>query len=359
MNFHRFRSRSHRIIVLSALMLWVTSPASLAEISEKYQSQWNDPEVKKIIDDNIDTYRKGHLALEFLTPNGEPVSHAQIKAVQTDHEFLFGCNLFYLKGYDSDGMNQKYEEAFVHLFNFATMPFYWSDLEPAPGQIRFQKNSPPIFRRPPPDLLLEFGFKHNLTLKGHPLIWHAYYPDWLPDDQSQVEAYASKRFAEIAARYSRHVKIWDVVNESLVRNMDAALPRDYVPWTFQEVDRWFPDDNIMMINEVTSKSHEYHKSETQYYLQIKNLIERRIRLDGIGFQFHVFSEGGYNNILAGDVFTPKTLMKVHELYREFDLPLYITEITIPSLGEGGREDQAEVVKNFYRLWVSTPNMAGI
>ncbi len=356
--FYPFKPVLHIVLITSAI-LSISSISSYAEVSEKYETLWNDPELNQTIDNNIDTYRKGHLALEIVTEDGKPVTNAKIKAAQTGHEFLFGCNLFFLKGFDSDEMNQKYEETFVNLFNFATMPFYWSDLEPEPGNIRFQKDSPPIFRRPPPDVLLEFGFKHNLTLKGHPLIWHAWYPDWMPDDQAEVEAYARKRFAEIAARYSQHIKIWDVVNESLVRGMNITLPRDYVPWTFQEVDRWFSDDNIMMINEVTSKSHEYHKSETQYYLQIKNLIARGIRVDGIGYQFHIFSEGGLKNVLAGNAFTPQTLMQVYELYREFKLPLYVTEITIPSLGEVGEEDQAELVKNFYRLWFSTPNMAGI
>ncbi len=345
-------------VFVSIVMSSFSLPCS-AELSEQYKALWNDLELNQTIENNIDAYRKGHLALKFVTEDGRPVTDAKIKAIQTGHEFLFGCNLFFLKGFDSDEMNKKYEEAFVNLFNFATMPFYWSDLEPEPGKIRFQKNSPPIFRRPPPDLLLEFGFKHNLTLKGHPLIWHAWYPDWLPNDQAQVERYAQKRFSEIAARYSQHIKIWDVVNESLVRPMNVTLPRDYVPWSFKQAEKVFPDDNVLMINEVTSVSHQYNKSETKYYLQIKNLIAQNIRLNGIGFQFHIFSENGMKNVAAGKDFTPKNMMQVYDLYREFDLPLYITEITIPSLGETGDEEQAEVVKNFYRLWFSTPNMAGI
>ena len=31
--------------------------------------------------------------------------------------------------------NRAYEEAFLQLFNFATVPFYWDDLEPEPGQV--------------------------------------------------------------------------------------------------------------------------------------------------------------------------------------------------------------------------------
>ena len=42
-----------------------------------------------------------------------------------------------------------------------------------------------------------------------------------------------------------------------------------------------------------------------------------------------------------------------------ELPLYITEITIPGKGENGSVLQGKIVENLYRLWFSTPNMAGI
>jgi hypothetical protein len=37
----------------------------------------------------------------------------------------------------------------------------------------------------------------------------------------------------------------------------------------------------------------------------------------------------------------------------------MTEITIPGNGEKGSEYQKEIVENLYRLWFSTPKMAGI
>ncbi len=69
---------------------------------------------------------------------------------QVRHEFLFGSNIFMLNGYDTPEKNRRYEAVFTQLFNFASAPFYWRDLEPERGKVRFAGNSPAIYRRPHP-----------------------------------------------------------------------------------------------------------------------------------------------------------------------------------------------------------------
>jgi GH35 family endo-1,4-beta-xylanase len=101
------------------------------------------------------------------------------------------------------------------LFNFATVPFYWEGTEPKQGELRYAEGSRDIWRRPPPDRYIPFARKHGITLKGHPLLWHAYNPGWLPKDAEALKRLYRKRFAEIAQRYAKDIKIWDVVNESL------------------------------------------------------------------------------------------------------------------------------------------------
>ena len=57
---------------------------------------------------------------------------------------------------ETDDKNAEYKKRFKELFNLATIPFYWCDLEPEEGKLRFAKDSPKIYRRPAPDLCLEF-----------------------------------------------------------------------------------------------------------------------------------------------------------------------------------------------------------
>ncbi len=53
-----------------------------------------------------------------------------------------------LDQFSSPEQNKAYREMFTALFNIATLPFYWSDLEPEQGRPRFAKDSPNIYRRP-------------------------------------------------------------------------------------------------------------------------------------------------------------------------------------------------------------------
>jgi len=77
---------------------------------------------------------------------------------------LFGCNAFVLGQLDSPEKNRKYEEAFVHVFNFATVPFYWAGVEPVEGELRYAEGSRDIWRRPPPDRYIPWAAKNGLTL---------------------------------------------------------------------------------------------------------------------------------------------------------------------------------------------------
>ena len=60
--------------------------------------------------------------------------------------------------------------------------------------------------------------------------------------------------------------------------------------------------------------------------------------------------------------TPTIDLLAYDKFAQLGLPLFITEITIPSTleqGEAGEEIQAEVLTNLYRLWFGMSNMAGI
>jgi endo-1,4-beta-xylanase len=67
------------------------------------------------------------------------------------------------------------------------------------------------------DALLGFARKHDMALRGHPLVWHKRNPDWLE------AAVASERnpklvtdyIANVTRHYKGHVNSWDVVNEAI------------------------------------------------------------------------------------------------------------------------------------------------
>jgi len=336
-----------------------------AELRENYLNRWDDPAIQTRIDNGIDEHRKSDATLTIVDSGGRPIADASVTITQKSHAFLFGCNIFVLG--QMKEKNEAYEDAFLKLFNFATAPFYWDDLEPEDGEPRFAEGSPDIWRRPPPDRVVAFAKRHGLTLKGHPLLWHSgpHNPRWMPKDPNELKERYMRRFAELAERYAKDVSIWDGVNESLVCSPDyplfSAANRDhppYVAWAFTEQQKLFRPENQLMINDVTEFSWTANESN-RYYRQCSQLLEDGIPIEGIGFQFHFFDRSSLDDYLSGDHCDPGALLDTYEMFAKLGLPLWVTEITIGSAGDGGAAIQARVVRDMYRLWFASPRMAGI
>ncbi len=341
-------------------ILALAVPRGGDDIPESYRKLWSDPAVVERIDRGIERNRKGDLAIELTGADGRPAAGVRIEVEQKSHEFLFGCNLFVLGQLKTPEQNRKYEELFLRLFNFATLPFYWEGTEPVQGELRYSDGRF-MWRRPPPDPLLKWCREHGVVPKGHPLLWHAYNPPWLPKDADELRRLYLKRFEEIAGRYAKDIPVWDVVNESLVCKKSYPLyseDRAYVAWAFGEVRRLFGKDPILMINEVSGVSHAPGEGN-HYFRQVRSLLEAGVGIGGIGFQVHFFRRKSLDDSFRSPTWTPGNLLDVYERFAAFERPLYVTEITISGAGENGAAVQSEVVRSLYRLWFSAPRMAGI
>jgi GH35 family endo-1,4-beta-xylanase len=351
--------------LFAAMLVVSVSGPAIAEPPENYLDRWEDPAVQRRIDEGIERHRKSDMTLTIVDASGKPASGAEMKITQTSHEFLFGCNMFVLG--QMEEKNAAYEEAFLKLFNFATIAFYWDDLEPEEGKPRFAEGSSYIWRRPPPDRAVAFGKRYGLTLKGHPLVWAnmTHNPDWMPKDPEALRQRYIQRFREIAERYAEDIPIWDGVNESLVAPpafpLYSAEYRGYppfVPWAFAEQQELFRPDNVLMINDVTGFNWPADTSN-RYYQQCVKLLDEGVPIEGIGFQFHFFNRKSLDGYMTGDRCDPNELLDTYDMFTELGLPLWITEITIGSAGDDGAAVQERVVRDIYRLWFSAPNMAGI
>lgn len=348
-------------ILTPFLTLGLLATMVRADAPESYRKLWRNPALNGRIEASIEKYRKGDASIEVLDVAGKPVEGAKIELKQTRHEFLFGCNAFVLGQLATPEMERRYEDAFVKLCNFATVPFYWEGTEPVQGELRYAEPARDIWRRPPPARFLPWAAKHHITLKGHPLLWHAYNPPWLPQDADQLRALYQKRFREIASRYADKIGIWDVVNESLVcaKTYPLLTPdRDYVRWAFAEAAPLFPETTTLMINEVTKFNFVPYETNP-FVTQIKTLLSQGAKIRGIGLQYHFFRREKMDAYLVSPDCNPSALLDLYEKLGEFDLPLYITEITFSSAGADGAALQTEVVSDHYRLWFSAPKMAGI
>ena len=336
----------------------VSSQSSGDVMSEKYRDIWND-QVQEKIDADIERNRKANALLKFENLPRD----TDIEVKQISHHFLFGGNIFLFGDCGSPEKNKQYEDTFGDLFNAATVPFYWRTLEPVKGEPRYEAGSSYEYRRPPTDPVVEFCESKGINMNGHAIIygqpqWGP--PLWMPKNRKEMEPYFEDHIRDLAKRYHGRVERWDVVNEPTDQANRGPMPDDYTYKSFLWAMKYFPDSVLLNINDS-----DMHWDMTLYrrYLEIvRNLIDRGIRIDQVGLQMHIFNPNESREIARGaNILTPEKIEQRLDLMADAGRPLHVSEVTVsaPDDSDNGKQIQAEITKNLYRLWFSHPDVIGI
>ncbi len=301
--------------------------------------------------DRILKHRRSQVRLILRTRDGRPLPNAKVRLSQVRHRFLFGCNIFLWGRVGQHDLEEAYRERFASVFNYATLPFYWAFYEPQKGR--------PIYDET--DRVVEWCQRHEITCKGHPLVWdhQASSPQWLPDDVEEVRSLSLKRVREIVHRFQGRIDIWDVVNEPtdltrfpttmnrLARKMGA------VPFTIESLKtaRQASGQAILLVND--------YRTDDAYYAILVSLKQNGAPFDAVGIQSH----------MHGGVWPTDRIWAVCEQFARLGLPLHFTETTILSgkragdqweeSTKEGEEWQAGETERFYTVLFSHPAVFAI
>jgi len=314
----------------------------------------------------IEANRKGFAFLSLVNGQGEAVRDAEVKITQKSHDFKYGANLFMLDEIQETEKNEQYKRFFIDAFNLATLPFYWNTLEPEMGKPRYAKDSPKIYRRPAPDLCLEFCETNGIEPKAHCLNYASLMPEWAKGSVTWEKQCLEKRFRELAERYSMRIPMWEVTNETYWGGQLSTLytQDDLVEWSFALAEKLFPA-NKLIINEAHSRvwSHEwfFHHNRSPYYMQIERALLKGSRIDSIGMQFHMFYRRENELQQTAVYYDPEQLYDVMDTYARLGKSLQITEVTIPAYSNAAEDEeiQAQILRNLYSIWFSHPAMEAI
>lgn len=314
----------------------------------------------------IENHRKGGVALRVTDENGAPLPGAAVEVCQKTHDFFYGANLFMLDEFETAEKNAAFRKAFPQYFNFATLPFYWADLEPQEGKPRFYKDSPRVYRRPAPDLCLEYCEENGIMPKAHCLNYDLHTPLWLTERSAQAQwERLEKRFSELSRRYAGRIPGWEVTNEHFWGDHRSRMYEDdrFVERSFALAEKYFPG-NELIINEAASMfSDPFIGDRDKYLMLTQRAISRGSRIDAVGFQYHIFTTPEKEADLCGRMLDPIKQIRVLETFaRELKRPMQITEITLPCMDPYSREAedlQAELLRQLYTLWFSVPDMEAI
>lgn len=147
------------------------------------------------------------------------------------------------------------------------------------------------------DKYVDFGTEHGLDVYGHCLIWHSQLtPDFCYDAEGNLispdllKERMKEHITTVMTRYKGRIKGWDVVNEAIMEDGSyrnslfyQILGEEFIPWAFQCASEADPDCELYY-NDYSM--HEPGKLETVIRM-VKQLQERGIRIDAVGFQGHI------------------------------------------------------------------------
>ncbi len=333
------------------------------------------PYMEDRIASGIEANRKGLVTLRVTDAEGKPVQNAHAEFTQKTSDFRFGANLFMLGQMESEEKNEEYQRLFKELFNLATLPFYWCDLEPEQGKPRFAKDSPYVYRRPAPDTCLEWCEKQGIEPKLHCLNYDQWTPMWVGKDVPSVKRALDKRIGEIADRYRARIPSMEVINETLCEEKTLENEKkeqrhstrffrdpEIVEWSFDNARRHLPYTKLI-INEATDFiwGPGFHYNRGPYYTQIERALRKGATIDSIGMQYHMFYRAEDEQVRTAKMYDPRVLYGVMDQFADFGLPEQVTEITIPAYSKAAEDEelQAEIIKNLYSIWFSHASMEAL
>lgn len=331
----------------------MSDKTKLLEQFEKYKDYTEDR-----INLGIEKNRKGFAYITIKDEQGN-LLNGKIKIKQKSHDFKFGANIFMIDQFESEEKNNLYKEYFKELFNMATLPFYWSDLEPERGKLRYAKDSVNIYRRPAIDKCMEFCDENNIEPREHALAYEHFFPQWLAGASvEEIKREYERRCKEISERYADKINTIEVSNETWWDKGITPIYEDpdFVEYVFKTARRYFPL-NELGINEGFGIWNDNARTSDRYYMQIEGALLKGTPIDAIGLQYHMFhmKESYYDSTRR--YYDPKHIYKIMDLYARFNKPLQVTEVTVPCYSDDEENEnlQAEILKWLYSIWFSHEN----
>lgn len=322
-------------------------------------------EIIKDVDARIEKYRKGDCVLQIFAPDGRPFKNSSVVDIeQTQHKFLFGCNIFMLGRFGTDKENRAYEKYFTSLLNFATLPFYWWAYEREKGKEDNERT----------EEIVKFCKEKGITMKGHPLAWNWVDPKWLPDDPALAMGAQMERIERCVGRFKGKIDIWDVVNEAA--DYDRPGPEKSAPKLTAGIRKMGRKNYLRRAFEAARKSNpdaallinDYRKDESFEKVITELIVDGKKLFDVIGIQSHM--HGGF--------WGAERAWQVCEKFAKFGRPIHFTETTVLSGKEGwdlksrsedskfiwestadGEKRQAEQASIFYSILFSHPSVEAI
>lgn len=197
------------------------------------------------------------------------------------------------------------------------------------------------------DAVVNFGRAHDMTVRGHTLVWHNQTPEWFQEwdyTDDQIREFLRDHVHTVVGRYRSKIDAWDVVNEAVADDGSMretvwydAMGEEYLDRAFQwasevtDADLYYNDYGADQINE---------KSDAIYDL-VSRLLDRGVPIDGVGLQMHALHEKP----------DPASVAENIRRFQDLGLDVQITEMDVaytPDDDPRDVDERRELQADFYR-----------
>jgi len=314
------------------------------------------------LNESISEIRKGELVIQ-AKPG------ANITVEQLSHEFWFGCAIpnSFANGMSQDNAEQ-FKEKFLQNFNSAVTEnaLKWMDMEKQKDKVNYQIV----------DSILNWTEQNNIPLRGHNLYWGIfksantgaqYIQQWMTEiSDDELRQRIKDRAETITKRYKGRFAEYDLNNEMIHGNyyedrLGSEITMQMAQWALNGD----PDAKLYLNDyDILIDDSPLGIGLPEYMAHIRKLLKEGVPIAGIGVQ-------GHSHL---DTFDREYLKKALDSLATFNLPIRITEFTMPGMrsqygiypfnkGEQMTQEQeelrAEEIVDFYKICFAHPAVDGI
>lgn len=289
--------------------------------------------------ESIREHRMGGATIYVTDSAGNPVVNATVRVEQESHDFLFGASFAGYQTFGDSAQNAEYERLFKNVFNYATLPFYWSVIEPVSGQVDY----------PRLDSMVNWCENNGIAMKGHALLWamDGAMPAWMGGMPSEAEMQA--HVATLTQRYAGRIGYWEVVNEPFNEpGIGFAAPHG---WT-----RLNDPAGKLVVNEYG----QFYNGLLGFWDMVAAAKNAGVPVDAVGIQGHAPVDTAY---------PMERIQDILDLYAQLGVEVHITELTPPSNGVPvtgapwrtvwNEATQADYAEKLYRVCFAHPSVSAI
>ncbi len=264
----------------------------------------------------------------------------------------------------------------------------WEVVHPEPQSFDFSQG----------DQVVDFAFRHGMSVRGHTLVWHRQNPKWLTEgnyNSVELAEILEKHIKTVVGHYRGKIFAWDVVNEAFDELHPGTL-RSTI-WRDQPgiaiATSYDPRaSNNPVRSEFAARSSQPHSAEPGYaymeqcfrwaheadphallfyneaeaevvnpksdaiYAMVRDFRQRGVPIDGVGFQMHIANLHADVASISANI-KRFTALGVQVHITEMDVALPVDADHNPSQADLLR--QADIYRQIAAVCLSHPGCAAI